>query len=199
MAHVEKYDFQTDAVGQSLANPLRNYWYLLFLMESCVCRDLTLATAEEKSVVEKPLVHLLLPLREDRALGSPAAVLEALTLSWETGSPAGHRLVSARGRVGHHLVQMCRGGWVSLAEHICWQRAWARALPFLGKWSWVAPGWFLPPQPHRVFLPERGSPQGVCSTGSGANSSDTELVLMDILLHFWHHLLLSLIADARRD
>lgn len=109
MAHVEKYDFQTDAVGQSLANPLRNYWYLLFLMESCVCRDLTLATAEEKSVVEKPLVHLLLPLREDRALGSPAAVLEALTLSWETGSPAGHRLVSARGRVGHHLVQMCRG------------------------------------------------------------------------------------------
>lgn len=69
-------------------------------------RDLTLATAEEISIAGKALVHLLLPLREEWALGSPAAVLEVLTLSWETGSPAGHRLVSARGRLGHHLVQM---------------------------------------------------------------------------------------------
>lgn len=77
-----------------------------------------------------------------------------------------------------------------------------RALALLLKCSWFVPSEFLFPQPYcmsHCFLLERGSHKGVCCMGSGAKSSATEIILMGILLYFWHHLLLSLITDARRD
>lgn len=77
-----------------------------------------------------------------------------------------------------------------------------KAVALLVKFGWVLPSEFSFPSSHRrsrCFLLEQGSHKGACSTGSGANSSASEVILMGILLYFWHHLLLSLITDARKD
>lgn len=77
-----------------------------------------------------------------------------------------------------------------------------KAVAFLVKFGWVLPRKFSFPPSHRTsrcFLLEQGSHKGACRMGSGANSSASEVILMGILLYFWHHLLLSLITDARKD
>lgn len=121
-------------------------------------------------------------------------------LGWETRSPSGQRPVSVRGRRGHTPCVDVPGGQIlvstSASKELMGESCGLTVEMERGhsKLSF--------PQPHCVrlcLLREQGSPRGVCCPGSGANSPATEVVLMGISLYFWHHLLLSLITDARRD
>lgn len=174
----------------------------IWLKEGYLCTDLMLGIVEEKCVIGKPLVHLLIPLEGQMDSGKPSS-----------NAGEAHR---STGRHGVHLgTGWCRWGgewdlhpvWMCLESKSCWAHLpatslWARALALLLQCSRVIPIEFWFSQPHCgncCLQLEQGSWKGICCMGSSANTSATEVILMGILLYFWHHLLLVLITDARRD
>lgn len=96
------YNFWTDAVGQKLANPLRNYWYDLNLIERrlLMYRPYAGNCRREMCHWKASCPSAYSSWGTNGLWKAQQQCWRSSSLNWKTRSPPGHGLVSVRGRMG---------------------------------------------------------------------------------------------------